>query len=77
MFHLTRNSVRRFGAKIAAASLFLGAAVQSHAAGLDDLFDSVDLSGTGAKIAALAVLIVGIAFTLKGPSIVKRIIAKI
>lgn len=51
--------------------------VASHAAGIDDLFDAVDLSGVAAKITALGIIIVGIAFVMKGPSIVKRIISKI
>lgn len=56
------------------------ASVSSHAAGgtsIDSLFDEIDLSGVAAKITALAVLIVGIAFVMKGPSIVKRLISKI
>lgn len=52
-------------------------AASSHAAGIDDLFAEVDISGIAVKITALAVAIVGIAMVIKGPSIVKRIIAKI
>lgn len=52
-------------------------AVQSHAAGIDDLFAEVDIAGIATKVTALAVVIVGIALVIKGPSIVKRIIAKI
>ena len=52
-------------------------AVSSHAAGIDELFDEVDLAGIATKITALAVIIVGVALVIKGPSIVKRIIAKI
>ncbi|KGG88611.1 membrane protein [Comamonas thiooxydans] len=44
---------------------------------MDDLFAEVDLSGIATKVTALAVVIVGIALVMKGPAIVKRIIAKI
>lgn len=54
-------------------------AVSSHAAGtgIDSLFDEIDLAGISAKVLALALIIVGIALVIKGPSIVKRIVAKI
>jgi hypothetical protein len=44
---------------------------------ISSLFDSIDLSAISAKVMALAVVIVGIALAIKGPSIVKRLIAKI
>ena len=77
MFNKTRSIARRYGAKVVAGSAGALAFASAHAAGIDDLFDAVDLSSTGAKITAMALLIVGIALTIKGPSIVKRIIAKI
>jgi len=53
-------------------------AVSSHAAGpMDALFDEIDLAGIATKIGALALVIVGIALVIKGPAVVKRIIAKI
>ncbi|QPS10793.1 hypothetical protein I6G66_12705 [Delftia acidovorans] len=73
----TRNIARKYGAKIAAATAIAMAATASHAAGMDDLLDSIDLSSTSTKIGALALVIVGIALVMKGPSVVKRIIAKI
>lgn len=77
MFNKTRAIARQYGAKVVAGAVGSLAFVSAHAAGIDDLFDAVDLSSTGAKITALAVVIVGIALVIKGPSIVKRIIAKI
>jgi len=67
-------------AVIAAPVLLVsGAAFAQDASGTDigTLFDSVDLSDVSTKIMALAVTIVGIALVIKGPSIVKRLIAKI
>jgi len=69
------SSVRgRAAALVAVASAIAYAPAQ--AAGIDALFEEVDLSGVALKIAALSVVIVGIAMTLKGPDIVKRIIKK-
>jgi len=77
MFEKTRVIARKFGAKAAAATGAAMAVTASHAAGMDDLLDSIDLSSTATKIGALALVIVGIALVMKGPSVVKRIIAKI
>lgn len=73
----TRNIARKYGAKIVAATGTAMAVTASHAAGMDDLFDAVDVSSVATKVTALAVVIVGIALVMKGPSVVKRIIAKI
>ena len=56
-----------------------GVACAQSTSGTDigSLFDSVDLSDVATKVMALAVTIVGIALVIKGPSIVKRLIAKI
>lgn len=70
----TRNMAR---VGTAGALVLASAGARAQATGIDTLFDAVDLSGLSTKILALAVLIVGIAFVLKGPSIVKRIISKI
>ncbi|MEQ6436725.1 hypothetical protein V8Z74_17105 [Comamonas sp. w2-DMI] len=79
MFHKTRAIARQYGAKVVAGTVGALAFASAHAAGtgIDSLFDEVDLSGIAAKITALAVIIVGIALVMKGPAIVKRIIAKI
>lgn len=76
MFANARNLARKYGSKAAAAGMTM-AVTASHAAGIDDLFDAVDVSGIATKVTALAVVIVGIALVMKGPSVVKRIIAKI
>lgn len=76
MFANTRNLARKYGAKAAAAGMAMAVSA-SHAAGIDDLFDAVDISGIATKATALCVVIVGIALVMKGPSVVKRIIAKI
>lgn len=73
----TENATNWAAAKVATVGALALAGASSYAAGLDDLFDAVDISGVSAKVTALAVLIVGIAFVMKGPSIVKRIISKI
>jgi len=70
---LAAQNMARVGVATGAALM----AVQSHAAGIDDLFAEVDISGIATKVTALAVVIVSIALVIKGPSIVKRIIAKI
>ena len=78
--HNLRVLASRNVARVGALGAMALASVSAHAAagdGIDTLFDSVDLSGISVKILALAVLIVGIALVMKGPSIVKRIIAKI
>lgn len=77
MFANTLNIARKYGAKAAAATGMALAMSASHAAGIDDLFDSVDISGVAAKATALCIVIVGIALVMKGPAVVKRIIAKI
>lgn len=71
------QTFRANAAKIATGAGVLVLSAQSHAAGLDDVFDAVDLSTVATKVGALAVAIVGIALVVKGPSIVKRIIARI
>jgi len=53
------------------------ASAQTTGTDISSLFDSVDLSGISAKVMALAVTIVGIALVIKGPTIVKRLIAKL
>lgn len=77
MFHKTRSIARQYGAKVVAGSAGSLAFMSAHAAGLDDLFDSVDLSGIGVKVLASGVVICTIALYVKGPAIVKRIVAKI
>lgn len=77
MFAKTRALAHKYGTKAAAAGTALMVSGMTHAAGIDDLFDAVDLSTTATKISALALVIVGIALVIKGPTIVKRIISKV
>ena len=77
MFHKTRSIARQYGAKVVAGTAGSLAFMSAHAAGLDDLFDAVDLSGIGVKVLATGAVIVAITLYIKGPAIVKRIIAKI
>ena len=80
MFNKTRAIARQYGAKVVAGSVGALAFVSAHAAdgaGIDSLFDGVDLSGISAKVLAMAAVIVTIALVIKGPSIVKRIVSKI
>lgn len=77
MFHKTRSIARQYGAKVVAGAVGSLAFMSAHAAGIDDLFDAVDLSGIGVKVLAAGSIIVLIALYIKGPAIVKRIVAKI
>lgn len=77
MFHKTRSIARQYGAKVVAGSAGSLAFMSAHAAGIDDLFDAVDLSGIGVKVLAAGVIICTISLYVKGPAIVKRIVAKI
>lgn len=72
---LASNQYARMGVAFGTALM----AASSHAAGtgIDSLFDEIDLAGIATKVTALAVIIVGVALVIKGPAIVKRIIAKI
>lgn len=73
---LARRNMARVGT-VGAIALVNGVAHAQTTTGIDSLFDAIDLSGLSTKILALCALIVTIAFVLKGPSIVKRVIAKI
>lgn len=64
-------------AALAAGAMVMATAARAQSAGIDSLFDGVDLSGISAKVLAMAAVIVTIALVIKGPSIVKRIISKI
>jgi hypothetical protein len=62
---------------LGAGALAVAGIASAQSTDVSTLFDSVDLSGVATKVMALAVTIVGIALVIKGPSIVKRLIAKI
>jgi len=44
---------------------------------MDALWQAVDLSGVATKIGAIGVVVVGIHMTIKGISIVKRVVNKV
>jgi len=72
------DRVKALGLRATAGTVALTAAGAACAADdIGTLFDAVDLSSISTKIMALAVTIVGIALVIKGPAIVKRLIAKI
>lgn len=78
----TFNNMRALRARgaqaaLAVAAMVMATAARAEGAGIDSLFDGVDLSGISAKVLAMAAVIVTIALVIKGPSIVKRIISKI
>jgi hypothetical protein len=77
-------SVRKGSRKIATmATVGTGLAMSSMLARaqstdpISTVLDSIDLSGVATKIAAVALLIVGIALVFKGPDIAKRVIRKV
>jgi hypothetical protein len=53
------------------------AASSSHAAGIDEFLDAVDLSGVSTKVTAVCLLVVSIALVFKGPDLAKRVIRKV
>ena len=73
----TRARLAKVGAAAGALALASAAHAQSSTDPISGLFDSIDISGVAAKIGVLALVIVGIALAVKGPSVVKRIVQKI
>lgn len=71
------NQARKYGSKVLALATLATFSVASHAEGIDDIFDAVDLAGISTKVGALALVIVGIALVFKGPDLAKRIIRKV
>jgi hypothetical protein len=74
--NLASSAYLRAGVLVGGAML----ATAAHAQATDPistLLDSIDLSGVAAKVAAVALLIVGIALTFKGPDLSKRVIKKV
>jgi len=74
------NLARKYGSK-ALALVALGAGSASVFAQetnpIITLLNSITLTGVAAAIAALALIIVAIALTMKGPDVAKRIIRKV
>ncbi|CAM3932059.1 hypothetical protein [Paracidovorax anthurii] len=70
------SKIKSAAAKVSAVSFLVAAtAMQSaHAAGLDWIWDELDLSGTATKVVAAGVVIIGIALAFKGPVLGKRVV---
>lgn len=80
MFTKTRNVARKYGAKIAAASVpALLFAQSAHATGdpITTMLASVDLTTVAASVAAICLLVIGIKLTFKGPDVAGRVIRKV
>lgn len=77
----TFKTMRKYGAKIAAVGSLAVLGASAHAAAGDnpllDVLNSIDITGIGAAVAVLALAIVAIALTFKGPDLGKRVIKKI
>ena len=74
------KQARKYGARVTAAATGLMFSVMASAqtvTGVDAALDAVDLSGVSTKVAAAALLIVGIALVFKGPDLAKRVIRKV
>jgi hypothetical protein len=67
------NPMRKAVALAVVTALSAGQAMADVSATLD----AVDLTGIATKLAALALLIVGIALAFKGPALAKRIINRV
>lgn len=78
----TFKTMRKYGAKIAAVGSLAVLGASAHAEGTGDnpllnVLNSIDITGIGAAVAVLALAIVAIALTFKGPDLGKRVIRKI
>ncbi len=75
------NVARKYGAKIAAVPTLALVAAAAHAAPGDDplldVLNSISITGIAAAVGVLALGIVAIALTFKGPDLGKRVIKKI
>ncbi|WP_454914137.1 hypothetical protein [Variovorax gossypii] len=75
------NVARKYGAKIYLSSLAAVGSVGAFAADGDNpivtVINSISLAGVAAAIAVLALVVVTIALTMKGPDVAKRIIRKV
>lgn len=75
------TQARKYGSKaLAVAALGIassGAFAQTAGNPIVTVLDAVGLTGVSASIAALALVIVAIALTMKGPDVAKRIIRKV
>lgn len=75
------TQARKYGSKalamVALGTASVGAFAQASDNPIIVLLDSISLAGVAAAVAALALIIVAIAMTMKGPSVAKRIIRQV
>ena len=77
----TLNTARKYGSRalalVAASTASMGAFAQASANPIVTLIEGVDLSTVAAAVLAVAVIVVAIALTFKGPDVAKRVIRKV
>ena len=77
----TLNIARKYGSRalalVAASTASVGAFAQAAANPIVTLIEGVDLSTVAAAVMAVAVIVVAIALTFKGPDVAKRVIRKV
>jgi hypothetical protein len=75
------TQARKYGSKVLAVMALGTASVGAFAQAADNpivtVLAGVSLAGVAAAIAALALIVVAIAMTMKGPSVAKRIIRQV
>lgn len=76
------KQARKYGSKVLAVAALGTASVAAFAQTASDnpiivQLESISLAGVATAIAALALIIVSIALTMKGPDVAKRIIRKV
>lgn len=76
------KQAQKYGAKVLAPVAGLGLLVvgsAAHATGnpITDALTAVDLSTVATAVAAIALIIVAVALTFKGPDVAKRVIRKV
>ena len=76
----TLNIARKYGTRalalVAASTASVGAFAQATSP-IVTLIEGVDLSTVAAAVMAVAVIVVAIALTFKGPDVAKRVIRKV
>lgn len=81
MFNKSRAVARKYGAKIGAGVVALVAAgaasAQTSTNPIVQLLNEIGLDGVQAAVLAVCVTIIGIALTMKGPDVSKRVIRKV
>ena len=76
------KQAQKYGSKalaVAGAATLGASSAFAQTAGnpITAMLDAVDIGGVAAAVAAIALLIVGVALTFKGPDVAKRVIRKV